>query len=680
MRPKASQLSLCAGVGLALVSLPTRGASFDDEGEFSFSPDAYFSESFESPPPPPDAGDEGGPPIEEDAGTGRKETTDALDGTHVFTLGEFDSQSWDVPLPAESVSLGATIWARGGEVVATLETEVDGRVDEFGVFYPTGRTTSDGWMELAMHGLTIDVSRAQGLVLGVFSPGGAEVDAAEIVVDGPAELGAECLGAADDSACTPSQVCMWGRCRNFGARVPPVPPAEWKNDLVDYLDLRFEQLYGPFKNRELDLPIARLELEAMRTASTPWEFWRHFRVAIHRLHDWHTTGSDIAGFNIENPRPISICFIEGNADLSQTQAPSNPNYLDVLVSHVGTGENTFGMKAGDRLVSVDGKHPIEWARSLVGVDFEFHTASNHVTYAEDVARLHRLISIFATKFEVVRCNPTTKVCSAPETLYPADVLPPGGEDTGVGCDNRPVLHVPNTPPSHPLGGFYSDIVKESNATEKIYGLQWSSLNVQPGSNLGTQLTNAVDMWRANARGVILDHRTGFGGTTAGSAYIWNFVQTPTPLDYFEFRQRSNQQPPTIAEGKLLFDQHVATNTVEIAGAANNPATDIPVALLIHLDGSASDWLPLGVKGSPNAKIFGPYQTAGAFSTLFSFGYWFGMGYSIAVGDTLYSDGRMLNGTGVEPDVVVQQKQSDLLAGKDTIYDVAIAWVRQGLKP
>jgi C-terminal processing protease CtpA/Prc len=87
-----------------------------------------------------------------------------------------------------------------------------------------------------------------------------------------------------------------------------------------------------------------------------------------------------------------------------------------------------------------------------------------------------------------------------------------------------------------------------------------------------------------------------------------------------------------------------------------------------------------MKGAPNAKIFGPYETAGAFSTLFSFAYWLGMGYSIAVGDTLYLDGTMLNGTGVSPDVIVQQKQSDLLAGKDTIYDAAIAWVRQGLKP
>lgn len=41
---------------------------------------------------------------------------------------------------------------------------------------------------------------------------------------------------------------------------------------------------------------------------------------------------------------------------------------------------------------------------------------------------------------------------------------------------------------------------------------------------------------------------------------------------------------------------------------------------------------------------------------------------------------MLNGHGVEPDFVVLPLQSDLMDGKDTVYDAALAWVRQGLKP
>jgi hypothetical protein len=390
----------------------------------------------------------------------------------------------------------------------------------------------------------------------------------------------------------------------------------------------------------------------------------------------------LSGYVMQSPRPISVCFIEGKADASASIASSPPGYLDVLVSHVGTA-NTLDLHAGDRLVSVDGLHPIVWANSLIDVDFDYSTASNHVTYADAVSRLNRLIAAHADHIEVLRCDAASGTCASKTELISIASLPapePGAPSGGVGCDNRPILHLPDAPPNHPLGGFYSGIVLESNPTEKIYGLQWSSLYVAPGSSVGPELEAAVAEWRQNARGVILDHRTGFGGTTAGPAIIWNLVRTPTPLDAFQFRQNTlDVGPASPAEGQALFSALASAGAVEVAGS-NNPDLALPVALLVHLDGSASDWLPLGIKGAPKAKIFGPYQTAGAFSTLFTFGYWFGIGYSIAVGDTLHSSGMMLNGHGVEPDVVVVPLQSDLLKGKDSVYEAALAWVRQELKP
>ena len=148
---------------------------------------------------------------------------------------------------------------------------------------------------------------------------------------------------------------------------------------------------------------------------------------------------------------------------------------------------------------------------------------------------------------------------------------------------------------------------------------------------------------------------------------------------FLFRKRSDDVGPSLLEGKATFDALLSAGKVESAGGPN-PDLDLPVALLIHLDGSASDWLPLGMKGAPKAKIFGPYPTAGAFSTLFDFSYWSALGYSIAVGDTIDATGQTRNGFGVEPDVVVLPLQSDLLSGKDTVYDAALSWVRTELKP
>ena len=108
--------------------------------------------------------------------------------------------------------------------------------------------------------------------------------------------------------------------------------------------------------------------------------------------------------------------------------------------------------------------------------------------------------------------------------------------------------------------------------------------------------------------------------------------------------------------------------------------DLPVALIIHRDGSASDYMPAGMKGAPKTKLFGPGPTAGAFSTYIQFAYWGGLNLQFASGDTIRNDGVAMLGKGVMPDFVVQQKQSDLLVGRDTIHEAALAWVRQELKP
>jgi hypothetical protein len=87
-----------------------------------------------------------------------------------------------------------------------------------------------------------------------------------------------------------------------------------------------------------------------------------------------------------------------------------------------------------------------------------------------------------------------------------------------------------------------------------------------------------------------------------------------------------------------------------------------------------------MKGSPSVRLFAPFQTNGGFSTRYAFGYWLGVGYIAAVGDDILPDGTTHNGRGVSPDVVVLPKQSDLLIGKDTVFEAGLAWVRAWQKP
>ena len=87
-----------------------------------------------------------------------------------------------------------------------------------------------------------------------------------------------------------------------------------------------------------------------------------------------------------------------------------------------------------------------------------------------------------------------------------------------------------------------------------------------------------------------------------------------------------------------------------------------------------------MKGAANVRIFGPYETNGAFSTRYQLGYYLGMTYVLATGDSFVADGSTQAGTGAAPDVVVLPKQSDLLAGRDTVFDAALEWVRAEVQP
>lgn len=483
--------------------------------------------------------------------------------------------------------------------------------------------------------------------------------------------------------CAADQVCVYSECRNVGAWVPPIPPD--RDNVTDYLEARMTRLFGPFHERTHDLPNSLVAIEQMRHAKDPWAYWNGFLLAVRKLHDGHTSTSGLADFVVQNPRPITACFIEGDADLTHDVAPKDPAYLDLLVSHTGA-DHTLGLHPGDRLVSVDGQHPIAWARSLVEVHWGLAPVSNPRTFAELASSLRALIARYAGQIQVIRCDPVAGTCGALETVSITDLPfdPPGTPVSMVSCDNRPLRHLPDSPPDHIAPSsdkVYSGVVIESGEDEKIHGLEWESLYTSNGTDgVGLALKQAVAGWKSNgARGVILDHRTGHGGTLEAPKILWNYAVPKHSSDYYDDRQRGEDEQPSADEGKALFATAQSKGQINYAGSAN-PETNVPVALLLTEDVSASDWLPLGMKGAPKVRIFGPFETNGAFSTRYAFGYWLGMSYVIATGDTFLPDGTTANGHGVVPDEIVLPRQSDLLVGKDTVYEAALAWVRSELAP
>jgi hypothetical protein len=434
-------------------------------------------------------------------------------------------------------------------------------------------------------------------------------------------------------------------------------------------------------NRELDLPISLVTLDRMQDATDKWTYWNAFMLGVRRLHDGHTTTSGVGDFIFENEKPLGICFIEGDADLTHGVAPADPLYLDVLVSHVSTTRN-FGLVAGDRLVAVDGEHPIAWARAQGEHHWPMSPTSNHRTHAEVAEQLRGLIARYAHEITVVRCDRPTGTCGGLETIdiSAIPVIAEGEPFSNIGCDNRPLRHLPSSPADHGGAGsnvFYG-IVVESDANERIYGAEWESLYTTNGSDgVGAALGAAITQFKADARGVIFDHRSGTGGTILGPQKIWAFATPIHPVSVFFHRQRAEDEAVDLTTGLALFAAGQQAGLLD-QGGSSTPTT-MPVALLLTRDVSASDWLPLGLKGqAPNVRIFAPFETNGAFSTRYGFGYWLGLNYVMAVGETFDVTGLSRGGRGVEPDEVVLPLQSDLLSGRDTVYERGLQWVRANL--
>ncbi len=609
----------------------------------------------------------------------------ALHGTGFVRIGVTGSDEpfeADLALPPSDASYRFALWVRHGRVWARAVLEHStARETEVAYLFPSGRVTSDGWAELVSNPVSVAGSELARAFLRL-EGSEIDVDAIEVSPGGVFDGGSACSGAFDP-VCGSESVCLSGRCRQGDRYVPPLPAAEHRDSIAEHLAGRVTWLFGGRLTRLRNLPAARVELDAMKSASTAWQFWGSFARAVRRLGDWHTSASSAISIH-RSPRVLPVCFIEGRADLTFATWPSDAARADVLVSH--GFESSPRLRRGDRLVAVDGRHPLEWARSLVQHDWGYHPADDPDVDAEFAEALRGTIPTFARTFTVIHCDAATGTCDAVPTTYDVSDIAVGGQ--GPACDNRPDYHLRNPPSS--FGGSVTDShflpfqpwldeLVDSAPGEKLLGMTWDNLY---GPALTPFLLRANDRFRAEARGVILDHRAGNGGTIDAPQALTQLVRSPLALSVGPgfMIEAGSDGPATPEEGRAEFERLTKFPGLTYEVGSDDPALDLPVALIIHRDGSASDWLPHGLKGAPNVRIFGPHETAGAFSSFYQFSYWSRFDFQLASGDTITRDGETLIGHGIRPDVIVEHTQSSLLGGKDLPYEAALAWVRENLRP
>ncbi|MEO8874619.1 MAG: S41 family peptidase [Polyangiaceae bacterium] len=665
MKPQKFLVALLAPIAL-FVSRDAFAITFDPAGNLAFDPQALVTEGFESIAP------QAGLTIQSaDA------THTALEGTKFANVNTTQSTvTIPITLPKKDGAFRARFFARTNRVVASIEIDYPsdgGYPNDSILFYPTGRVTSDGWYEIETAQFSVQSARVSGVSLSMYASG-ANVDAFELVAGGDYRQPTAC-SIARDPICNDREYCAAGFCRDGEYQLPPLPAPQFRDSIVTYLQERFQLFFGGVFSRAATLPIAVGALGAMRDATNGWTFWGQFGTGLHKLHDWHTTMEGPVGVGGKGAFPI--CFVEGDADLTHAAAPSDPVLADVLVSTVGPDQNS-GFAPGDRLVAVDGMHPIAWAESLDDLDWGAWHADDPGTHAEAIERMRNLIRRFAKALTVIHCNSATSTCGDPVTISVSS-LPTTEPAIYPTCDHRPAYHLATGNPdavTHDIQGVYSGVLADSAPGENIYGMIWNDVELAGGTN---PYSAAIESFRSNANGVILDHRLGNGGTADAATYLTTLFRAPAALATYTGTNLTLgilDQPFSQAIGSTLYALFFNVPGYGYSVGAANARTTLKTALLLARDGSASDWFPYGMKaGGANIKIFGR-QTAGAFSSYVQFDYYAGFAWRLASGDLILADGTSHLGHAVTPDQMILPKQSDLMAGKDTAYEAALAWIRE----
>ncbi len=648
-------------LALLTASHAAHALEFTPEGTLVFDPGAVVTEGFEGAVAP--------------SGVTLRETPEVLEGTKIAFVNSKsfqDTLNLSLKLP-EDAAYRARMFVRKNRLLADVDVQ-GGTLEEVSArFYPTGRVTSDGWYEVQTAPFTVQVSKGASATLSVFASG-AEIDGIEVVKVGPPRELRACSGA-NDPVCGAGEFCAARACHDGALGLPPLPAPEYRASVAEYLKKRLELFFGGRFTRSLTLPAALVTVERIKTAEAAWEFWNGFATAIRQLHDWHTKMQ--ASVTVGGKGALPVCFIEGDGDLSHDAAPRALGYPDVLVSHTGPEQN-FGLKPGDRLVAVNGMHPIAFMESLESVNWDLWRSNDPRGHAEKLENLRKAIRRWARDFTIVRCDGASKTCAPPETV-PVTALSSTEPDIYPECDHRPAYHLAADNPdavTHQVDGVHLGALAGTSANEGLYGMIWNDVNFD--SQGGNPYEAPMATLRANAKGIVLDHRTGNGGIETAAEFLTQLFRAPATLGSatgFNFTTGELDSPSPL-DLQAILDRRVDGTDGYHVGAADARTTGLRTALILARDGSASDWFPLGMSGAPNVRLFGR-RTAGAFSSYLSFDYFGFMSFNIASGDFVASDRTTRLGYGVAPDEDILPKQSDLIQGRDTVYERALEWVRTG---
>jgi hypothetical protein len=724
------RIALCAGA-LLLVPSFAAASDLDAKGDLQFAPDAIKSWSFESADDLLKGSvysirtDSSGygfkvSKLTDAAQINLTSAEDALAGQHALRIGGATPASSSGFAIADE-ALFKTL--AGLRVEITMWARADGATPSFAVTYAksewaiessldfalspstrTGRETSDGWVEYTTGPIDGSVWGVPIRAIAFFPPRGNTflVDALEIrKASGALTPNVTCTQADVDKTCGEDADCLYGHCVPSSVTWGAMPNGGHRAEFAARWSHLGSRLIGDRQASEFGLktftPTAR---ELAQYARSSRKFFGGINRLVNGLRDNHTSmGSPTTANSNFGPTlqygwsgALHACFGVVEKDLTG-------GGLGFGVFHAGDAPVTgVVLKPGDMLTAIDGIDPKKWADEVIpGINRTSPNdpKSDWAAYAEV---LSAAISVRAKEITITRCASATACTGDKKTELKIDVASKvfarlsdkggWGEDIKYfGCSPRFRDSVADYDPRPTTG--YEDVVTPRTVDGIV--------------NVSFDGFTGEDEWPSKMTGifepkpamVLMDTRQGNGGSSTNVTHLFNLLRGRD--EQFGFITVVNgtydeASPATLFKTyEKCVGEYGGGGIFGCAGAwgmfsdLEAPAgAKSKIAWLNTLDVSANDFLPRLIKGRTALKIFAPHPTSGAFGAVTSFSS-FAPGWS--GGSIQYQDSRFASkyddfagarwesGHGVEPDVVIAQKVSDAIAGKDTMLDAARAWLK-----
>lgn len=653
---------------------------------------------------------------------------DAIEGGHALRLGDGRSglAITDPSLFAQvkDGKFEVTIWGRADGTAPQLQVLYDrdaSSLDTFGAQFAnvravrTGRETTDGWAEFStgpLDGNVWGVPVVAVLVLPSFYADGKDsflLDALEITkLDGAPLAANACTQENVDTACGAEGDCMFGHCISSTVTWGALPAASHRAEIAERwvtFGTRFIGDRNAAKHgAEILAPGAR---ELAKSAQSSRQFYGGLNRLVNLLRDNHTSFGSPANYSSFAPQ------VQGGTSSALGAC------FGVVEKDIMGGGLAFGvfrgsdkpltgvpLKRGDIVTAIDGKDPKVWVDEnwpKFATTLPNDPASDWGPSAND---LSRLVTMRAASITLARCAAANKCDGADretitvdvaKAVYDALVNPTQSNAGGTrfACSQRFSESVEGAGG----GGYGEDKVKTNvgNAGE-------TRVSFDGFVGQGDWETSMTDVFQAKPERVIMDARMGHGGYYTTVEHLFHLLRgTDEPMGVFSvgrgtydmtdppwlfsrYGSCSQESGVSLSGGSDMWSCFAGNANGFFATQAEPPGKATKIAWLNTYDVSANDFMPRLLQGRSGFKIFAPHPTSGAFGAVVQLpslvAGW--SGGSLQIQDARFASDittaetvRWESGHGVQPDVVVVQKLSDALNGKDTILEAASAWLTGG---